>query len=280
MGQSSSRTQDPVQTKRVIVGVFERFPRGTHTTQSIEEWWSDIVGSDGYFGSRLDELTDCKVAQIELHRSSSPPEHEFILAHIHYTKVGIHQSRIIYIGCSSALDGDSSETLIVSIFLTRSAAMALHKSKYGLIATFRTFGRNDVLQLAAAARVVDKEYCRYNPRHQCQLVSRTLCLLLTHDRIYTISETTGSTYMWPWTLVAGAINGLVTVPQDKDDFREDFVLDGQFSFSSSPFVLRLVSRCEECVDKARSDFDCRVMRTFLEQLCVVLLLQREALLIF
>ena len=136
MGQFSSRTQDPVQTKRVIVGVFERFPRGTHTTQSIEEWWSDIVGSDGYFGSRLDELTDCKVAQIELHRSSSPPEHEFILAHIHYTKMGVHQSRIIYIGCNVAHHETSPVALIASICPTRSAPWPCTNPGMGFTATF------------------------------------------------------------------------------------------------------------------------------------------------
>ena len=115
------------------MGVFERLPQGTHTTQSVEGWWSDIVGCDGYFGSRLDELTNCKVSQIELHKSLSTPEHEFILAHIHHNKVGIHQSRVIYTGCStgSAHDDDSPEAPIVSIFPTREAAMTLHKSNMG-----------------------------------------------------------------------------------------------------------------------------------------------------
>ena len=144
--------------------------------------------------------------------------------------------------------------------------MALHKSKYGLTATFHTFDRNDVLQLAAAARVVDKEYCRDDPRYQCQFFTRALCLLLTHDRIYTISETTDSTYTWPLQL-AGVINGLVATPQDKDDFRQDFVCNGQFR--SSPFASRLVSRFQECVDEARSEFDRKARRAFLEQLCVV-----------
>ena len=150
--------------------------------------------------------------------------------------------------------------------MTRSAARALHKSKYGLAATFHTFDRNDVLQLAAAAHVVDREYCKGDPRHKCQFFSRTLCLLLAHDRIYAISETVDSAYTWLSQLVVGVINGLVTVPQDKDGFGQDFVFNGQFC--PSPFALRLVSDFRECVDQARSELHRKVRHALLQQLCV------------